>query len=170
MNDLSLDDRKLGLTMQEQLRKKSKLKSRYWHISHWIQKVNYIFILLLLVLTSVAYILFSDNNDERNLFISNQSDIQSMTIYKNVYMSNQSSQTITDLQTIHRIVNQINSAERVKATEIVFEKGPEGLLVFKFMNDASLHIPFFQNSGDVLYKETLIDADLVKWISAAQMR
>lgn len=62
-----------------------------------------------------------------------------------------------DKSLIEKIINEINTSERQFATEMVFEKGPEGLITLK--GEKEVEISFFKGSGRTIYGDYYIHTE-----------
>jgi len=80
----------------------------------------------------------------------------------NIHDANNPVVSVDDPDHVEEIINKINSSNRKSAAKIVFEKGPEGLITFSnSVSDVpAVEMPYFPESGDVLYKGYIIDSDL----------
>lgn len=63
----------------------------------------------------------------------------------------------SDKSLIEKIIKEINTNERQFATEMAFEKGPEGLITLK--GEREVEISFFKDTGRTIYGEYYIHTE-----------
>ena len=66
---------------------------------------------------------------------------------------------LKDKKKIEELIDMINSGEREDAKAIVFETGPDGILVFE-KNDKKLELKVFTDTGNILTEEYYIKASI----------
>ncbi|WP_379133676.1 hypothetical protein [Paenibacillus sp. sgz500958] len=67
--------------------------------------------------------------------------------------------TITDKNQIKAIIKTINTSKRQDSSKLVFEKGPDGTLIFQNSN-SSKEVKFFTETGDIITDKYLIQVKL----------
>ncbi|WP_054958304.1 hypothetical protein [Paenibacillus dakarensis] len=89
-----------------------------------------------------------------------EGEFQSVQVYEDIHKSEKLKITIRDKDIIEQIINRMNSSKRESAERMVFEKGPECLLIFQGQDEVTTKVPFFKSSGNVLYKGFFVDSNL----------
>ncbi|ETI68249.1 hypothetical protein [Neobacillus vireti] len=64
---------------------------------------------------------------------------------------------LKDKKKIQELTNLINSSKKEDADSVVFEKGPDGILVFE-KKDKKLELQVFTNDGNLLTKEYYVNS------------
>jgi hypothetical protein len=89
--------------------------------------------------------------------IIEDSDITKITIYRN--WDNEGPFVIKDRKVISQIIQKINSSPRRDISKIVFERGPDGRMVFEGEN-SKFEVGVFSDSGNVVTKKYYIHTAL----------
>lgn len=66
---------------------------------------------------------------------------------------------LKDKKKIQELTNLINSSKKQDAGSVVFEKGPDGNLVFE-KNDKKLELPVFTDDGNLLTKKYYVISNI----------
>jgi hypothetical protein len=115
-----------------------------------LKKVFAFFIVSLLIITGCL----NNNSIEFNKnYKLNSDDFQSVLVTVDgtkVLKSN-------DKSLIEKIIKEINTSDRQFATEMEFEKGPEGLIILK--GEKEVKISFFKESGRTIYGDYYIHTE-----------
>ncbi|WP_413305573.1 hypothetical protein AA0X95_03840 [Bacillus sp. 1P10SD] len=107
-------------------------------------------ILTIIILCGCGYNHFEDKIIEDN-------DITKITIYKNG--DNEGPFVIKDKKVISQIIQKINSSPRKDISKIVFERGPDGRMIFEGEN-SKFEVGVFSDSGNVVTKKYYIHSAL----------
>jgi hypothetical protein len=89
--------------------------------------------------------------------IIKDSDITKITIYKN--WDNEGPFVIKDRKVISRITQKIHSSPRKDISKVVFERGPDGRMIFEGEN-SKFEVGVFSDSGNVVTKKYYIQTAL----------
>jgi hypothetical protein len=66
---------------------------------------------------------------------------------------------LTDKKKIQELTNLINNSKKEDADSVVFEKGPDGILVFE-KKDMKLELQVFTDTGNILTKKYFVNSDI----------
>jgi hypothetical protein len=115
------------------------------------------FILLIgkIILTIVMLCGCGYNHLEDKIIKDN--NITKITIYMNG--DNEGPFVIKDKKVISQIIDKINSSPRRDISKIVFERGPDGRMIFEGENSI-IEVGVFSDSGDVVTKKYYIQTAL----------
>ncbi|NMO94736.1 hypothetical protein [Paenibacillus lemnae] len=117
-----------------------------------------ILLVICLGVTITSCTVSSDRDNHKDMLI--EGDFQFIQIYADINKQNSSTNTIREKQTIEQIIDRINNSKSESAEGMAYEKGPEGLLILKGPDEFTTKVPFFKDSGDVLYSDYLIHSTL----------
>jgi hypothetical protein len=95
-------------------------------------------------------------------FVLISGEFNSVQVDADIHSSEEPVINFSDTTTIKGIIDKVNRSKREDAKSMVFEEGPDGLLTFNSSDspDSRITVPYFTETGDVLYEDYFIDANL----------
>ncbi|MDQ0196584.1 hypothetical protein [Paenibacillus wynnii] len=122
-------------------------------------------IILILGTGSILSCSNKENSDPSSLLV--EQAFSQLEIDSDIHNPGNPIITVDNPDVLKKIVDKINASDRKGAAQVALEKGPEGLLIFKNVTSGAqtIEVPYFPESGDVLYKEYFIDCELNNFLN-----